>query len=447
MTGRKRQNTLVSRSKPALSSTRGRAAMLATILVLIVATLLPRLASAADPYSSISPESQDTRDIQLLYKIIFWIALVVFIGVQAAIVFTVMKYRQRRADEPRPEQIHGNQRLEVLWTIIPAIVLVAIFIPTVRTMFQIDDRASNDSYVIEVYGKQWWWEVHYKEPQTVANVITANEIYIPVNTRVRIELNSTNVIHSFYVPQLAGKMDVIPGHTNAMSVEADQPGMYYGECAEYCGDSHAYMRFKIMAVAQDQFDLWVQGWNQGADSSAAALTDNGDVDSVPSVMALCLGCHRIGGVPNGPTGQPLQDPPNGLAGGESPENMILGPNLSMLACRTTIAAGILPNNEESLHRWIHNPGAVKQGNFMATMIKEGTVKDEDITKIVAYLETLKPEGGCPVITGVNADKVHRLADDGGGGTTGQGSSDSASSITGPAPTPEIGYVNEARFKS
>jgi len=410
------------------------------VMVMAGIALLPKLAAAADPYSSISPESQDNRDIILLYKIIFWIALVVFIGVQGAIVFTVMKYRQRREDEPRPEQIHGNQRLEVLWTIIPALVLVAIFIPTVRTMFQINDRNDDSTYTIEVYGKQWWWEVHYKQPENVANVITANEFYIPVNTRVRIELNSTNVIHSFYVPQLAGKMDVIPGHTNVMSVKADEPGMYYGECAEYCGDSHAYMRFKIMAVPQDQFDLWVQGWNQGANSSAAALAPNGDVESVPASMALCLGCHRIGGVPNNPAGQPLQNPPTGLEGGDSPQNMILGPNLSMLACRTSLAAGILPNTPESLHKWLYNPGGVKQGNFMATMIKKGTLNDDQINQIISYLETLKPEGGCPVITGVNADKVQRLADTDGSTT--------AASDTGTAADPDdTGYINETRYKS
>ncbi|HQY32293.1 MAG TPA: cytochrome c oxidase subunit II, partial [Thermomicrobiales bacterium] len=350
-------------------------------ILLCSVAILPRIASAENPYSSITPKSQDADDIQLLYKIIFWIALAAFIGVQAAVVFTVMRYRQRHADEPRPEQSHGNHRLEVVWTIIPALILVAIFIPSVRTMFRIDDRVGESTYTIEVYGKQWWWEVHYKEPEAVANVVTANEIYIPTNTRVRIELLSANVIHSFYVPQLAGKLDVIPGHINAMSVQADEPGMYYGECAEFCGDSHAFMRFKIIAVPQDQFDLWVKGWNQGADSAAAAIAPDGNVDAVPAALALCLGCHRIGGVPDGPTGQVLQNPADGLEGGNSQSNMILGPNLSMFACRTTIAGGILPNNVESLRKWLHNPGGVKQGNFMENMITEGLIKDEDITTI------------------------------------------------------------------
>ncbi|MDQ2683025.1 MAG: cytochrome c oxidase subunit II, partial [Chloroflexota bacterium] len=363
--------------------------------------VLPQLASAADPYSSVSPRSDEARDIQFLYKIIFWLALVVFIGVQAAIVWTVLRYRRRSENEARPEQIHGNQKLEVLWTIIPALVLVAIFIPTVRTMFAIDDRTNETEMTIQVYGKQWWWEVHYTEPETVANVVTANDIYIPVGKRVRFELLTSNVIHSFWVPQLAGKLDLIPGHTNVLSIKADTPGMYYGECAEFCGESHAYMRFKVIAVPEDQFAVWLDGMQTGASSAAASLAPEGDVDRVPQSMALCIACHRIGGVPNGANGQPLGTPPMGIEGGNSPDNQILGPNLAMVACRTSLAAGIIPNDEESMRDWLHNPGGVKQGNFMATMIEEGTLTDEQITDIVAYLKTLQPEGGCPVITGEN----------------------------------------------
>jgi cytochrome c oxidase subunit II len=405
MRGRERQRA------PIQKSTRNRLVVLLSMALMGAMVLLPSVAAAADDvYSTISPESKDGRDIQFLYKLIFWLALFVFVGVQIAIVYSVMRYRRRAEDEPRPEQIHGNQKLEVIWTIIPAIVLVAIFIPTVRTMYRIDDRANEGTYTIEVYGKQWWWEVHYTQPDTVAGVVTANEFYIPVNTRVRIELMSSNVIHSFYVPQLAGKMDVMPGHKNVMSVEADKPGMYYGECAEYCGESHAYMRFKIMAVPQDQFDLFISGWKQGASSQAASLAPDGNVDNVPTALGLCLGCHRIGGVPNNPSGQPLPDPPMGIAGGTQP-NQIMGPNLSMLACRTTLAAGIVPNDDQHLREWLHNPGGVKQGNFMASMIHEGTLTNDQIDQIVAYLKTLHPEQGCPTITGINADKVHRLADE------------------------------------
>jgi cytochrome c oxidase subunit 2 len=401
--------------------------------------LLPQLAQAAEspenPYSSISPESEDARDIQFLYKIIFWLALIVFIGVQIAIVITALKYRRRSDDDTRPPQTHGNMRLEILWTVIPAVVLVAIFIPTVRTMYRIDDRADEADYVVEVYGKQWWWEVHYKQPEDLGDVITANEIYIPVDTRVRFELLTSNVIHSFYVPQLAGKMDLMPGHVNVMSVQADEPGVYFGECAEFCGESHAYMRFKIIAVEPDQFTAFVDGWRQGASAQAANIAPEGDVDRVPQALGLCIACHRIGGVPNNPGGQPLTDLPMGIEGGITAENQIYGPNLSMFACRTTIAAGILPNTEESLRTWLHNPPGVKQGNFMGTAVTEGSLTDEQITEIVAYLKTLQPEGGCPVITGIHAESVERLADEPAAETT-----------AGTQPDNEA-FVNENRFKS
>lgn len=415
MRGRERQSARDVLKQPMYRSTRNRLVVLLSVIMVGGMMLLPRLASASDPFSTLSPKSDEARDIQFLYKLIFWIALFVFIGVQAAIVWTVLRYRRRSEDEERPEQIHGNQKLEVIWTIIPAIVLVAIFIPTVRTMFEIDSRTDDTEYTIQVFGKQWWWEVHYTEPESVANIVTANDIYVPVGKRVRIELLSSNVIHSFYVPQLAGKMDLIPGHENVISILAEEPGMYFGECAEFCGESHAYMRFKIIAVPDDQFAAWIGGMTGGPSSAATSLVPDGDLSRVPASMALCLGCHRVGGVPNNASGAPIADPPLGLAAGNSPENQILGPNLAMLACRTSLAAGIIPNDEESLREWLHNPGQVKQGNFMATQIGTTVIlTDQQVDEIVAYLKTLHPEGGCPEISGFNADKVHRLADDAAG---------------------------------
>ena len=221
------------------------------------------------PYSTLSPRSSIAEDIQGIYKLVFWLALVVFVGVQFAIVYTVMRYRRRRDDEVRPPQIHGSKTLEILWTIIPAVVLLVIFIPTVRLMYDHADYSSNGDYVIEVYGRQWWWEVHYKEPNVVATVVTANEIRVPIGKKVQIKLYSNNVIHSFYVPQLSGKIDVMPGHINELAFQADNVGTYFGECAEFCGDSHAWMRFQVIVEPQDQFDSWVAAYNQGPTGAAA----------------------------------------------------------------------------------------------------------------------------------------------------------------------------------
>ena len=398
----------MARRRSGRASVAYRAVTIGLLLLMAAALLLPRLVFAQDdPYTQITPKSPEADQIQTLYKIIFWLALAVFIGVQAAIVYTVMRYRRRGDTDKRPVQVHGNRTLEIAWTVIPAIILVAIFIPTLNVLVDLDPRTDDAEFEIEVYGKQWWWEVRYTDD--LADVVTANEIYVPVGQEVTMRLNSANVIHSFWVPQLMGKMDVIPGHTNSLRFTAREPGMYYGECAEYCGTAHAYMRFKVMAVPRDQFDRWVAGWRQGANSNAAALAPEGDIERYPQVFGLCLGCHRVGGVDKNAQGAELGEAPTGLEAGNR-ENQILGPNLSMVACRTTLAAGILPNDEESLRTWLANPGGVKPGNYMATMIEEGTLSPEQIDQLVAYLSTLAPEDGCPEITGVNAEGVERLAD-------------------------------------
>ena len=383
------------------------------LMAMVAAVMLPRLVAAQeDPYTQITPKSDIADDIQFLYKIVFWLALLVFIGVQMVIVWTVLRYRRRGDSDERPVQVHGNKTLEIAWTIIPAVILVAIFIPTVDVMFDAERGAEDGEYVVEVYGKQWWWEVHYTRPEELADVWTANDIYIPVGRSVTFQLNTANVIHSFYVPQLSGTMDLIPGHTNTMKVTAREPGMYYGECKEFCGTSHAYMRFKVIAVPQDEFDAYIDGWRAGPNSQAAALVPSGDIEEIPSSLGLCLSCHNVGGVSKLPGGNPYPPGGNnqtGLAGGDR-ESQNVGPNLSMLACRTHLAAGILPNDEEALRTWLYYPGGVKPGNYMATVIQEGTLSPEQIDQIVAYLKTLQPEGGCPEITGVNADDVLRLAD-------------------------------------
>ena len=394
------------------SSVRYRGVTIGALLIMAAVALIPRLVSAEDPYTQITPKSDRADDIQFLYKVVFWLALLVFIGVQMVIVWTVLRYRRRGDSDERPVQVHGNKTLEIAWTIIPAVILVAIFIPTVQVMYDADADVEGGDYVVEVYGKQWWWEVHYARPDDLADVWTANDIYIPVGRSVTFQLNTANVIHSFYVPQLSGTMDLIPGHTNTIKVTAREPGMYYGECKEFCGTSHAYMRFKVIAVPEQQFNDYIDGYRAGPNSQAAALVDGGDIERIPTAMGLCLGCHNISGVSKNAAGQPYAPGgplPKGLAGGGE-SGTTFGPNLSMVACRTALAAGILPNDEEHLRTWLHYPGGVKPGNYMATLIKEGTLPPDQIDQIVAYLKTLSPEGGCPDITGINEDDVIQLAE-------------------------------------
>lgn len=337
------------------------------------------------PYSTTSPASPEGEDIQSLYKLVFWLALVVFIGVQFAIVYTAMRFRRTRTARRRPAQIHGNTRLEIIWTVIPAVVLLIILIPTITTLYDHADAAEEGDLTIEVNGKQWWWEVIYGEDAELGDlgVTTANEIRVPVGKRVIYNLKSNNVIHSFWVPRLYGKLDVIPGHENKLAITVDEPGTYFGECAEFCGTQHAWMRFKVIAMPEDEFYGWVnqmRAGNPGTTNQDAELPEG--VERAPEIFNVCLSCHSVNGFEGS----------SGLAGMEAPRN--IGPSLTNFACRETLAAGMLINNPENLRQWLDDPGGVKPGNYMADQITDETLNDEQLDELVAYMETMRPEGGC-----------------------------------------------------
>ncbi len=358
---------------------------LGTLAVVALAILAACGPEVDKPYSTTSPASPTAEDIHSLYKLVFWLALVVFVGVQFAIVYTAMRFRRNRAAQRRPAQIHGNTRLEITWTVIPAVVLLIVLIPTITTLYDFDAAAQEGDLTIEVNGKQWWWEVIYGENADGDNlgVITANEIRVPAGKEVVVKLKSNNVIHSFWVPRLSGKMDVIPGHENKLSITAEEPGTYYGECAEYCGTEHAWMRFKIIAMPEDEFYGWVnqmRAGNPGTTNQEAALPEG--VARAPETFNVCLACHKVNGFEGGAS----------LSGMEAPRTF--GPNLTNVACRETIAAGLLINTPENLATWLDDPGAVKPGNYMATQIHGDTFTQDQIDELVNYLETLKPAGGC-----------------------------------------------------
>jgi len=355
-------------------------------LAVVALTVLAACGPEVDkPYSTTSPASPTAEDIHSLYKLVFWLALVVFVGVQFAIVYTALRFRRTRTARRRPAQIHGNTRLEITWTVIPAVVLLIILIPTITTLFDHADAAAEGDLVIEVNGKQWWWEVIYGEDAEFGDlgVVTANEIRVPAGKEVIFKLKSNNVIHSFWVPRLSGKLDVIPGHENELSITAEEPGTYYGECAEFCGTQHAWMRFKVIAMPENEFYGWVNQMrtgNLGTTDQDVELPEG--VTRAPESFNICLACHDVNGFDGGAA----------LVGMEAPRN--LGPNLTNFACRETLAAGMLINTPENLRQWLDDPGAVKPGNYMADQIKDDTLSDEQLDELVDYMQTLQPEGGC-----------------------------------------------------
>ncbi|MEA2765832.1 MAG: cytochrome c oxidase subunit, partial [Gemmatimonadaceae bacterium] len=231
-----------------------RIASYALVAALVVAAVS---CNEAHPNTTLQPHSDLGREIDFLWDRLLLLGTIVFILVEAALIYIVFKYR-RRENQPPPPQTHGSTKLEITWTLIPAVILVFIAVPTVRTIFITQAQAAPGSLNIEVTGHQWWWEFRYPE----YGVTTANEIYIPAGRTVNFRLRSADVIHSFWTPQLGGKRDVVTNRTNYLWYTPDSStagNVWNGFCVEYCGASHANMRFRVFTVTSEQFASWVAG--------------------------------------------------------------------------------------------------------------------------------------------------------------------------------------------
>ncbi len=324
-----------------------------------VALLLP--ACGRDevlPQNVLDPEGPVARQVHELATPVFWIAGLVFVLVQALLIYSVVRFR-RRSDADAPVQVHGNAKAEIGWTIAPAAVLAVVGVLTVGTIVDLDRVPEGEDVLrVNVVGRQWWW--HYEYPDH--GVTTANELHIPTNTKVAITLTSDDVIHSFWPPKLAGKVDVIPGRVNHMVIEASDAGTYYGQCGEFCGISHANMRLQVIAHPPAEFDRWVRS------NARPAALPGADQPEAAAGAALfrqrgCASCHTV----------------EGYAAGE------IGPDLTHFAQRTTFAGAIFENNPKNLRRWLRNPPEEKPGSIMPDL----DLTEEDITNLIAYLETLK----------------------------------------------------------
>lgn len=329
-------------------------------VVLILSACGPEL-----PATTLTPQGSHAQRIYDLMIPIFWAALAVFVVVEGLLVYSVVRFR-RRADSSIPAQVHGNTRIEILWTVTPALILLVIAVLTFRTQAENSVQPASAMQITAV-GHQWWFEFQYPGlGENGAPLITANDMYIPVGQDVTISLKSNDVIHSFWIPKLAGKTDMIPSKTNLMSFRAEQPGIYRGQCAEFCGEEHALMRFRVIAVPAATFQGWVSQQNTAPPAPAGDAMRGQQIFLSPA--KACIGCHTVSGT---------------AAKG------ILGPNLTYFGNRETIAAGTLPNTPENLTTWLHNPGAVKPGNIMSTVIKQGSLSDQEVADLVAYLEGMK----------------------------------------------------------
>jgi cytochrome c oxidase subunit 2 len=374
-----------------------------------VSALLLAACDTDRPNSTLTPHTDTGRAIDHLFDIFLAGGVIVFVLVAVALLYVIIRYRHRPG-QPEPRQIHGNTTLEVTWTLIPALVLAVLAVPSVRTIFATQAPAPDGSLQVEVIGHQWWWEFRYPE----YGIVTANELYLPINRPVNFALMTKDVLHSFWIPQLSGKRDLISNDTNYIwfTTDSTPSTVYNGFCAEYCGASHANMRFRVFTLPGDQFDRWAEHEKLGpvyppSDSAAPPAPErpiffaesqipayarpstplpdvpftatSGDAARGAELFkaAPCIACHTIQGVSPG----------------------IVGPNLTHVGSRTTIAAGLYPNDFEHLTRWIKDAPELKAMNYligqgMPPMGKGipnsmGLFDDQQIADIATYLLSLK----------------------------------------------------------
>ncbi len=357
--------------------------------VLLSALLLSSLLLAAcggNSPSILNPAGPVALKESNLFWFILVVATIVFVVVEGLLIYSIVRFRER-PNSPEPTQTHGNTTVEIIWTIVPSLFLFVVLIGTIYTMFGLTSFSSTGRPLqVRVVGHQWWWEFDYLNE----NFVTADELHIPVGTRVEAQLQSNNVIHSFWVPELFGKTDVVPGHNNMSVFQADKIGEYRAQCTEFCGLQHAHMNFYVVVQSQDDYNAWVTSQQQAAASKPAeqiALAGQ----KLFAGSGGCAGCHGIVGVNLKSFNDPLA-------------KALIGPNLTHFGSRNQIAGGVLPWNPAScvvvtgsggqpkiqnpdacgLYQWLHDPQAVKPGNDMVIR----PLSDTEIAQLVAYLESL-----------------------------------------------------------
>lgn len=316
--------------------------------------------------NAINPAGPNASSLDRLWWLMFWGCTAVYVLVMIAVAIAIRKGMRRRDLSPIleiPVQTERRKRNAVLSAVtVTAIILFVFLIYSFKTGRALTaDLGHKNGLAIEITGHQWWWEVRYDDVDASNIFTTANEIHIPVGVPVLFTLHGGDVIHSFWVPNLAGKKDLIPGKVATMWLQADKPGVYRGQCAEYCGLQHARMAFWIVADPQDQFNAWRQNATQG---SVPPSTDSQKRGQQVFLSSTCVMCHAIGGTTAGAN---------------------FGPNLTHVGSRNTIAGATIANTREHLMAWVANSQAFKPGNKMPA----NNLSDQDLQAVVDYLQSLK----------------------------------------------------------
>ena len=334
----------------------------ALICVCCSAAAFAEPAAPFSPTNIFAPASTPAQSIFKLSLFVLTVTAAIFLVVFILLLYSIVKFRKRRDDDGRePPQVYGSNQVELAWTIIPILIVVALFMATARVIASVQKEAPLDNALqVVAIGHQFWWEYRYPE----LGVVTANELHVPVSDEDRptptlIRLLSADTDHSFWVPRLAGKTDLIPNHPNSMWIDPHETGVYLGQCAQYCGTQHAKMLLRVYVQSRDDFDRWIMEQSQPATVSNAASQGQRIFETT-----ACINCHTVAGT---------------VANGH------FGPDLTHLMSRDTIAAGAASNTPENLRQWILNPDAIKPGSLMPAM----QLSDQDLDALTAYLETLR----------------------------------------------------------
>jgi cytochrome c oxidase subunit 2 len=312
--------------------------------------------------SIFDPHSTPAESVYHLSEFVLWITGLIFAVVFTLLTYVVVRYRRRPGDSGRePTQVYGSTQIELAWTVIPILIVVVLFLATARVIHSVQDAPKPPSALeITAIGHQFWWE--YRYPQL--GVVTANELHIPVSDPASprpsfLTLLSADTDHSFWVPQLAGKTDLIPNRVNHMWMDPYQTGIFLGQCAQYCGTQHAKMLLRVYVDTTDEFEAWIRAQLQPAVQDEGVSNGRRVFEST-----ACINCHAIRGT---------------VADGR------FGPDLTHLMSRQTIASGAAENTKANLRLWIQSPDAIKPGSLMPAM----QLSNSDLDALVAYLETLR----------------------------------------------------------
>ena len=326
-------------------------------------------------FDPVSPPAESIRNVAILALAITGF---IFVVVEGVLVYCLLRFRRgRAAGTGEPPQVYGSKPIEIAWTVGPLLIVFVLVLVTIRALWEVNvfdgdaprPLPGDHALFVTVVGRQWWWEYtydHYNGREY--GVTTANELHVPAGDGttarpVYLTLKSADVCHSFWVPRLAGKTDLIPGKTNHMWFQTDSPGLYVGQCAEFCGAQHANMLLRVVVDPPDVFDKWLDHEKEDAAEPSGDDSRAQEGEKV-FLKQSCVNCHRVRGVTDKAT---------------------YAPDLTHLMSRETLASGVIPNTPENLRKWVHDPQKIKPGCLMPAF----GLSDAEMDQIVAYLETLK----------------------------------------------------------